>query len=303
MGLSREVIDRAAVQGGIVTRGQLLEMGHKPGGIDWLLRAGAITLVSAGVYRVLPPADHVDLIRGAIHTLPDAVASHQSAAYILELPRLPKLVPTVSVESRTTHLFPDVVVRRYDDLRPWHLTRVDGIRVTGVPRTLFDLAGILGFEEFDLIGEAAVIAGRVPLASFERVTLELARRGKRGSRAAHDFIETRLGSDPRATVLEKKGRATLEGARLPRPIPQFPMPWDSRRRFDDAYPDATLALEWDSRAWHEQRAAMQSDRARDREAAIHGWYVARFTWNDVTKSPNAVASSVADLLKSRAPTT
>ncbi|MFZ0014935.1 MAG: hypothetical protein WAL25_12570 [Acidimicrobiia bacterium] len=301
MGISREVIERAAGQGGLVTRAQLLAMGHSSGSIDWWVKSDAVVVVGAGVYRVVPPADHQDLVRGAILALPNAVASHQSAAHLLHLPRLPRLEPTVSVASRTTHRFPGVTVRRCDDLRPSHLTRVGDIPVTGSARTLFDLAGVLPFTEFDLIAEAAIVHGRVKLDQFERVSNSLARRGKRGSRSAHDFLEMRSTGDPKATRLESKGRAVLSAAGLPDPIPQFPMPWNPTRRFDDAYPHASLALEWDSKTWHGQRAAMRSDRVRDREAAVHGWSVVRFTWEDVTEHPREVASTVARLLQLRTP--
>ena len=283
MGISRNVIELATVQGGFVTRAQLLDMGSTPGGIDSMLRSGALRRASLGVYEAIPPRDDADLVRGAILALPNAVASHQSAAHILELPTLPNLVPTVSVPSHTTHEFPGVTVRRCDDIETFHLRRVDGIVVTSVARTLFDLAGILAFDEFDGIAEAALIGGRMRMKQFDRLVGDLARRGKRGSRAAKDFVALRAGSDPRATVLERKGREVLARSALPAPLAQYQIPWDKRRRFDDAYPESQLAIEWDSRAWHQQRRAMSLDRRRDREAALHGWRIVRFTWEDVTE--------------------
>jgi hypothetical protein len=296
MGLSREVIDRASKQGGYITRSQLLDMGHSPGGIDWLLRSGTVKRASEGVYEVIPPNSHIDLVRGAILALPDAVVSHQSAAHILALPVRPNLVPTVCVAAHTTHVFPGVMVRRCNDLETSHVRWIDGLTVTSVPRTMFDLAGILEFREFDQIAEAALIDGRMSMEQFDRLVSHVARKGKRGSRASKDFIAVRMPGDPRSTVLERKGRRVLARAGLPAPTPQFPIPWNPRRRFDDAYPDERLALEWDSRGWHQQRRAMRSDRRRDREAAIHGWRIVRFTWEDVTEHPREVASTVARLL-------
>jgi hypothetical protein len=166
-------------------------------------------------------------------------------------------------------------------------------------RTFFDLGRLLKFSDFDAIGEALVIAERMELDRFEQVTRRLARRGKPGSRSAHDFLEIRAGKDRRATVLERKGRAILSSAGLSAPTPQHPIPWSPGRRFDDAYPDAKVALEWDSRAWHEQREAMVADRRRDREAAAHGWVVLRFTWEEVTKKPREIVETVKTLLRDR----
>jgi hypothetical protein len=299
MGVTKEVLEQAARQGGYVTRAQLVEAGLSESAIDRRVTSGELVVVSHGTYQLLPSTEHIDLIRGAVLALPDAVASHQSAAHLLDLARLPVLVPTVTVASHTTHRFRGVVVRRSDDLTRKHLTTVDRVPVTDVPRTLFDLAGLLHFKRFDGIAEAAIVAGRMELGHFEKITGELARRGKRGSRAARDFVAIRSGTDPRSTALERKGRAALIAAGLPLPFAQYPIPWSTGRRFDDAYPDARLAIEWDSRGWHQQRAAMASDRRRDREAALHGWYVIRFTWDDVTQRPAEVGATIASLLQNR----
>lgn len=301
MALPKPLVERAARQGGYITRTQLLEAGISPSAIDRRIRSHELTVVSEGTYQVFPSAEHIDLMRGALLALPEAVASHQSAAHLLDFPRLPELVPTVMVASHTTHRFHGVIVRRCDDLEKSHLTGVSGVRVTNVARTAFDLAGILEFGEFDAIAEALILDGRLKLRHFGAMTDDLARRGKPGSRAAKDFIAIRLGGDPRATALERRGRAVLASAGLPAPVPQFPIPWDPRLRFDDAYPDARLAIEWDSRAWHLQKKAMAADRRRDREAALHAWYVIRFTWEEVTNEPEQVAATVTRLLDERRP--
>lgn len=299
MVLTPDVIARAARQGGVITRTQLVEMGRSVNSIDWLVRAETLSVVGSGVYRIIPPADDLDLVRGAVVALPEAAVSHQSAAHLLRFPKLPDLVPTVVVPSHTTHRFTGVTVRRCDDLIPSDIVQVMEMSVTSVVRTFFDLARLLKFRHWDAIGESLVIADRMDLSQFEQMTRRVARRGKPGSRAARDFLAMRAGGDPRATVLERKGRAILASGGLPTPTAQFLLPWRSSNRFDDAYPDAKIAIEWDSRAWHEQRAAMAADRRRDREAAAHGWVLLRFTWQEVTESPQEVVEAVASLLRDR----
>jgi hypothetical protein len=243
---------------------------------------------------------HADLIRGALLALPSAVASHESAAHLLHFPVLPSLVPTVVVHRKTTHRFPGVTVRRCDDLRSHHLTSIDGMLTTTVARTTFDLGGVLEFEEFDRIAEALLIDGRLKIRHLEAMTRELARRGKRGSANVRDFLRRRAtGLVANPTVLERRGRRVLADAGLPPPVHEYPIPWDTKRRFDDAYPPRRLALEWDSRRWHSQLDQMETDRHRDHEAALHGWVVLRFTWADVTERPDYVASSVAQILEVR----
>lgn len=265
--------------------------------IDRLVSQGQLVVVMAGIYQVYPTAGHTDLLRGATLALPNPVVSHQSAAFLLDFTIVPKLEPTVTVASHTTHIFPGVTVRRNDDLKPAHMTRVDGLRTTNVVRTVFDLGGVLEFTEFDAITEGLILEGRLKERHLQRIVDELARKGKPGSRAAKDFLEIRAGAKAGSTVLERKGRAVIASAGLPAPVSQFSIPWSPGKRFDDAYPEARVAIEWDSRSWHQQRAAMASDRARDRTAAAHGWFVLRFTWSDVTERPGEVSASVGRVLR------
>ena len=299
VGLSRRVVAIATGNGGYVTRDQLRMIGMSDSAIDRSIRRGDMHAVSTGVFQVLPSNDHADLMRGAQLALPGGVASHQSAAHLLRLPELPALVPTLTVVSTTTHRFPGVTVRRTDDLSSHHVVNIDGIQCTNGGRTLFDLAGVLRYRQFASIAETAITAGRVRLDQLEIVANELCRRGKRGTKAIGDFLE--WNSSGSGTALERRGRAILKGSSLPSPIPEYSIPWRPHQRFDDAYPTHTFAIEWDSRRWHERRAAMQSDRERDREAAMHGWVVVRFTWDDVTESPSKVALTVARILADRQP--
>ena len=263
------------------------------------MSAGDLTPAIPGIYIVIPSVDYVDLLRGAVLGLPKAVVSHQSAAHLLRFPKPPVLIPTVVVASHTTHRFPGVTVRRCSDLAESDVVVVDGLAVTNVVRTFFDLGGLLRFKHWDAIGESLIIAGKMELASFEDLTVRLARRGKPGSRHAHEFLQVRTGHIPKATVLERRGRDVLAQAGLPAPLSEYQIPWQQGHRFDDAYPEARVAIEWDSRAWHEQRAAMAADRRRDREAAAHGWVVLRFTWEEVTDRPHEVVETVGLLLHDR----
>jgi hypothetical protein len=299
MDIRRSVLELALRQGGYVTRTQLIAEGLSPSTIDRRVNERSLTPAVDGVYMVLPPKDYVDLLQGAFLALPGAVVSHQSAAHLLRFPKLPDLRPTVVVPSHTTHRFPGVTVRRCHDLIEPDLVQVEGLTMTNVARTFFDLGGILTFKEWDAIGESLIIANRLDIGRFEAITERLARRGKRGSKSARDFLGLRAVGDPLATILEREGRAVLHRAGLPTPVAQYPIPWHPRRRFDDAFPPERIGLEWDSRAWHVQMAAMAADRQRDREAATHDWALLRFTWDDVKYKPDEIVETVSRLLHDR----
>lgn len=299
MNVRAKALERAAKQGGYLTRTQLLELGLSPSAVNRRVSSGELRAVVPAVYQLFPSDDDYDHIRGALLALPGAVVSHQSAAHLLAFPVPPTQELTVTVPSHTTHRFPGIIVRRASDIDSSHLTTVRGLRVTNVARTVFDLAGVLEYQAFEHVAEGVIIGGRMKMRHLERMIGVLGRRGKPGTRQARDFVSLRGSVDPKSTRLERKGRSVLASAGVPPPIPQYPIPWSQSRRFDDAYPESALAIEWDSRAWHSQRETMSADRQRDRDAALNGWLLIRFTWQDVTEKPQEVASTVIALLHAR----
>lgn len=302
MALDSDVIHLATRHGGMVSRAMLLESGRSRHWIDREVRAGRLRVIKPGFYRVLELDGHMDLLKAATLALPNAVVSHQSAAHLLRLPRLPALVPTLTVRARTTHEFPGVTVRRTDDLKSQHVAKVEGLRTTNVMRTLFDLAGILDEAIVDGMIEALVIEGRLQLPAFADFSRSLARKGKRGSVATASIVERRLkngGVSP--TALEREGLAVIRAAGLPEPELEYPAPWNQKERIDIAWPPSRLGLEWDSKSWHAKTEDMANDRRRDREAALAGWVILRYTWDDVVHRPDRIVREVSSLLAVRIP--
>ncbi|MFP5332434.1 MAG: type IV toxin-antitoxin system AbiEi family antitoxin domain-containing protein, partial [Acidimicrobiia bacterium] len=275
--LFKQAYDVALRNGGVVTRQELLDLGFTEGMIEWRLRRKQWEVVTRGTYRLAEPSDRRDLARSVLATWPGAVLSHESAAAIHGFRYVKETLLTVSHHSRTTHTFPGVVVRRTHDLDSWHVTEVDGVRVTTIARTVVDLAADRPASLIGRIVDDLVSADRLELVELEAVVNSVARRGKPGMRTMHKVLDVRIGPDRDASVLERRGREIIRRAGLPLPIPEYPIPWTTGRRFDDAYPEIRVAIEWDSKRFHGQRAAFEADRARNRDAAIHGWRILRFT--------------------------
>ena len=253
--------------------------------------------MARGVYRLAAPSDRRNLLRSVLASWPGAVASHESAAVLHEFPYVRSNKVVASHHSRTTHRFPGVEIRRTHDLDAWHVTSVDGMRTTTIARTVVDLARDRGPRLIGRIMDGLIAEGRVELFEIEAVVESVARRGKPGMRTMRSALAKRTGETGNGSVLEQRGRRLLAEVGLPAPVAEYPIPWSVGRRFDDAYPEAKLAIEWDSRKYHGQLAAFEADRARDRDAAINGWTVLRFTWDDVTRHPRRVVESVSLLLE------
>jgi very-short-patch-repair endonuclease len=92
--------------------------------------------------------------------------------------------------------------------------------------------------------------------------------------------------------METRLRLLLVLAGLPTPEVQYRLP-EAGVRFDLAYPEAKLAVEYDG-GDHDDLL----DRRRDIRTGRLGWYTARFTKHDIAR-PAATADAVRALLRER----
>lgn len=294
--IDRTILDFANAHGGVVTRHFLEQLNLSRGQIEMRVRRHGWKSIGRGAYRVLEARDVRDRLSGAIAAINASAVSHESAAELHGFRLLPTGVAVVSAHSRTTHQFDGVLVHRTHDLDPSHLTRVDGLPCTTVARTIVDLAPGVSDRRLGAIVDDLVVRRRVELSEVDVVLASIARQGKPGVTRMRRVLTSRWGEDHNASILERRARSLLARSGLPRPVSEFPSPWSDGRRFDDAYPDHRLALEWDGRKYHGQFSAFEADRRRDREALENGWRVLRFTWNDVNNRPQMVIDSVRSLL-------
>ncbi len=288
------ILPKAAIQGGVVRRDQLLELGVSARQIDRRLANGTWIPVIEGVYRILHLTSWRDRIAAAAAGLPNAVASHQSASRLLSFPMAQAGAVIVSVHTRTTHIWPGATVRRCADFSPSDITSVDRIPTTSPVRTLFDLAGVLPERAFVDLADTLASTGVITIPRLSRMAERLCRRGKTGSAAVRRYLEER-GDGAAASPLETRAVALLRAAGLS-PAVEYPIPWSPNERFDIAFPEERVAIELDSVQWHATPDRFQADRRRDREALLHDWKVLRFTWRDVEDQPSGMVAIVIRML-------
>jgi hypothetical protein len=293
------ILDFANRHGGVVTKSFLDDVSLTRGQIESRVRRHGWQSLGRGAYRILEARDHRDRLAGALATIDPSVISHESAAELHDFAFVPSGLAVVSAHSRTTHVFDGVLVHRTHDMDDAHVASVEGLRCTTVARTIVDLAAGSTERRLGAILDDLVSRSRVTLAEVDDVLDSVARRGKPGVRRMRSVLAVRWGTNHPQSILEQRARALLRRAGLPGPISEYPIPWSVGRRFDDAYPEARLALEWDGRRYHGQFQAFEADRMRDREALMHDWRIARFTWNDINNHPEMVVETVRTLLSAR----
>jgi len=286
----------AAMQGGVITRSQALAAGLTDKQIKYRIDTDRWSRLTAGGYRTIRTSGRRNLARAATAVLPNCVASHFSAGALHSLRHVDTRTVSVMVHSRTTHTFPDVRVYRSHDLTSEHTVRIDNIPTTSIPRTIVDLAAVVQPRRLRMIIDDAIASQKTTAPGIRRVLEQVARRGKPGVTVLRAELKLWNEPDRSESPLERAGNRLLTRAGLRGWETEFPIPWCSEKRFDVAFPESCLAIEWDSRRWHTQGQALDRDRTRDAQALTHAWRTLRFTWTDVHYRPSYVIDTIRAVL-------
>jgi hypothetical protein len=179
-------------------------------------------------------------------------------------------------------------------------TEVEGIPVSTVPRTVLDCSGAMSERRVErLINEADV------LRLHDRLSIpDLLHRYPRrtGSRALLRALELRnAGSTLTRSELEERFLELVDEIGLPRPAINAPLDLSGISiEVDALWRAERVAVELDSRQFHDTPLAFERDRRRDRRLVAAGWRPLRITWRQLEEEPAAVARDLAAMLVARA---
>jgi predicted transcriptional regulator of viral defense system len=285
-----EIAQMAAASHGVVTRMELLAAGLSKASVDGRIAKGALIPVHRGVYRVGHRAPSVEArYLAAVRAGGDsAVLSGRAAGYLHGL--LKGKPPPPEATTLTQRRIDGVATSCCRNLAQTDTTTVRGIPVTSVPRTLVDLAAVLGPNPLARACHEAEVRYRTTPANVEAV---LERRPNSPGAAKLRKI---LRGEVRVTLsaLERAFLRRLEDAGLPLPETNRPA---GGRRVDCRWPDRRLTVELDSYRFHNSRHAWEMDRRREREARARGDEFRRFTYEDALKQPRYMLAELRALLR------
>lgn len=224
-----------------------------------------------------------------------AVLSHESAAALWGLREIARVTPDVSVP-RSRVGIRGVRAHRTSTLTVVDMTRHQGIPVTGVPRTILDLAGIVARRPLERALDEAAIRYRITpddvLDAISRAPFA------RSSRLLREILdEGRLGCTLTRSELEERFLGLVRRCRLPAPEVNVRLRPGSRYEVDFVWRHERIAVEVDGRAYHEMARAFERDRARDADLLADGWPVVRYTWAKVTREPRWVEGTLRAALE------
>lgn len=282
---------------GVVARRHLLALGVSEEAIEVRLRSGRLHRLHAGVYavghRIL--SQEARWVAAVLACGPGAVLSHRSAAALwgIRPPTSGAIEVTTASKSRSH----GAIHRHYSVLPEDEMTEHDGIAVTTVPRTIFDLAA----TEPQHVAEAALRQAEY-LRLHDRLSLPhlLARHPRRrGSRAIGQALARRRETAGHSrSWLEEIFLPFLDRHRLPRPPRLNAWIEAGGRRFqvDCFWPATNAIVELDGFAAHGTRSAFREDRARDRKLRVAGFGVTRIAPEQLDEEPEAIAADLGTLL-------
>lgn len=290
----------AGRQHGLVTRGQLVEMGFTRSAIAHAVHTRRLWRVHRGVFAV----GRRELTREGVWLAAvmacgsDAVLSHLAAASLWGLRDVPPLRPEVSVPSDAGRPGPyGIDLHRAGTLRHRHTTRKAGVPVTTLQRTLADIAAMLDEKQLKSAVRQAERLHRLDLAQVRATLDEFPRASYRHTRLRRllDAYVPRSGMTE--SVLEARFLDMCFKEGFPMPETQVPV---GAYRADFLWPDLHLVVEVDGRASHDGFVAFRDDRARDRAMDAAGLDVLRFTSNEVLDQPDLVARQLSAAIDRRA---
>jgi very-short-patch-repair endonuclease len=275
----------------------LENVGWSDGAIKNRIRRGRLHPLYAGVYRV----GHGLVQREGrwmavvLASGPDAVLSHYSAAALWGIRPNSRTVIDVTdpVKSRSW----DGIRRHHKALAADEITVKDGIPVTTVPRTIFDLAATEPLHVVKaMLREAEFLELHDRLSLWDLVERYPGHRGIRKVKVALEALKDEP-FDEYKSRFEERFAPFLTRHALPRALyNEWILVGGKRFQVDCLWPDQRQIVELDGWQGHKTRTAFREDRARDRKLRVAGYGVTRLTWNQLDDEPESVAADLRHLL-------
>jgi hypothetical protein len=286
-------------QYGLFSRAQAAGLGIDDCMLWRALTAGRITQEAEGVYGFpgWPDSWFRRLWRAYLATGPHAVVSFETAAALHGLTGFLRGRIVLTTPHGDHHWHGLCEVRQRTDLSPDHVVVIQGLRVTTVVRTLFDLSATARPQRLAVAVEDAHITGQCRLEILQGFFDELRRPGKRGMAKLRRILAERgPGYVPPQSWLQRRLVTVLCAGGLPKPLLEVQLPWRTERqsRTDALYDDTLILMEADGRRWHTRVDQMAEDRRRDREAQNHGYRAYRFVYQELRYDPEMVVETIRE---------
>ena len=281
----------AAGQWGIVSRRQLRTLGLSNGTISRWTAAGRLHRIHPGVYAVGHARLSTEgrLVAALFYAGPGAALSHSTGAWWWRLIDHEPVRIEISAP-RETRSLPAVLIHH-----PRHLKRTEhrGLPTTTVAQTLLDFAVS---APPDRLSRALSEADFRRLLDGNAIETVLA-RGHPGTVALRRCLESHCPDLARTrSVLEERFLALCRTGRIPLPEVNVKI---AGLTVDALWREQRVIVELDGHAGHGTPAQLERDHQRDLRLRAAGYFVLRYTWQQITQQPEQVISDLEAALLAR----
>jgi very-short-patch-repair endonuclease len=292
-----ELAHVASEHHGIVTRSQALGAGLSSHALDHRLRSGRWVMLHPGVYRVsgAPRTWRGDLLAVCFAAPGPGVASHRSAAALWRLPGGSEQHLEITCDRWQRAQSPGLIVHETGVLSAEDVTERDAIPCMTVERTLLSLGAVASASTVEIAVDTALRRGLTTIEALGAIVRRLGKRGRNGVGVLRRLV---VLHDREASMteseMETRLKQLLRRAGLPTPIVQYEIRHFGQfvARVDAAYPDLSLALEYDSYEHHTGRAALVRDSHRRNALVGIGWSTISVTAVDIYSGGDAVIGAI-----------
>lgn len=279
----------AADQHGVVSREQCRRLGASTDAMRSRVHTGDWRAVSPSVLRVAgaPVTDRSRVMAGVLDAGCRAVASHRTAAWLWGLPGFPfDRVEVTRLRGRGRRRSNLATIHEPRALTEEHCTMVDGIPVTTLARTVFDLAGVLHPARTERALDNALARSPALLPVLHRLLPELAQRGRPGISVMRALLADRPATYVApASGLEARAIALLDAAGIAteRQVDVGGTDWVGR--VDLRVIGTNVVIEIDSVLHHTSHLDRARDAKRDAELRAAGHRPVHLTEHELVHEP------------------
>lgn len=290
----------ANAQHGLITTRQLLELGLSAGAVSKRAADGRLHRVHRGVYAVghRTLTEHGRRLAALMTVGDSAVFSHRTAAALHGLLTLRAAAPLdVLTPGRPRPRTDGINVHTTRSIDPADRTVAHGLPVTGVARTLVDIAGAVNETTLRKAVHEAEVGRVLDVAAVERVLS--AHRCRPGTALLRTILSAPVVSVETFISLFLALCDTY-GVKHPAVDVWIDTGLPVLGQADLVYESERVIVELDGARTHLTRARFEEDRRRDSYLSARGWLTLRYTWRRLNHDAPAVADELKAVLARRA---
>ncbi|MDH3295560.1 MAG: type IV toxin-antitoxin system AbiEi family antitoxin domain-containing protein [Acidimicrobiia bacterium] len=293
-----------AVHHGVISRAEALSLGLSPSQISRRLTSHRWVRIGSGVYRsAAAPRTWFSEARAAALSL-GGLVSHRSSAVVWEVDGFRPGLMEVVVPEWSGRQRSGIRVHRSRDFELADGRVVNGVPVTGLARTVLDVAAVVGRRRLEQTVDAVLRQKLLVWPDLADVLARHSEHGRTGCGRLRALLEHRYGDQaiPDSRFNRMVGQL-LSDAGLPDPDYEHIIEHDGRfvARVDLAYPRHRVAIECDSVRYHLNLESFEADPRRKNALLLAGWRVLTFTWSDYSERSGVLVDTVRSALRDRPP--